>query len=221
MKRLVWSLLPAIALAAACSRPELRPAQGALVAAADKEVAFAKTNSVRFWVDGSAWKGFPKELDEVVPVQVTIENNSGVPIRINYQSLALVSPDGTEYDALPPRTIHGTEMVDIPVNGWGAPYLGYHHFYYPYYAWGGPFWYGPYYYDTYYTRWPIELPTGDMLAHALREGVIQSGNGGSGFVYFEGVPDNVKNVHFRAEVTNAQTGESMGVVDIPFEALDA
>lgn len=233
MGRLGWPAILVGALAA-CAAPELKPAAGARTLAADEDVAVAVVGGVSFRVDGGAWDGFPAELDAVVPVRVTIENDGAHPVRIRFEDMALMGPEGTEFAALPPLRIDAVEMTEGSVGG--TPYMpyragfGWDRFlvadpYMPYYAgldpWVGPFAYDPLYYDRYYGEWPVELPTESMIERALPEGVVSPGGRVSGFVYFEDVPDDVERVTFRAEVVNASTGERMGVVSIPFVAKDA
>lgn len=54
------------------------------------------------------------------------------------------------------------------------------------------------------------------LARALPEGVIEPGGKVSGFVYFPGVGADVKRVRLRADLVNAQTGETLVPLALPF-----
>lgn len=83
-------------------------------------------------------------------------------------------------------------------------------------AWSGPFDADPLYYDTYYSKWPVQLPTADMVASALPEGVIQPNGSISGFVYFQDVPEGVERVDLRLDLVDANTGERFGQISIPF-----
>jgi len=106
------------------------------------------------------------------------------------------------FAALPPfemiRTV--TEPVgyaSMPMEGfWVAPYLS------AYYAWSPPFG-GPFYDD----HWYYDLP----------EGVVQPGGRVSGFLYFEPVR-RVKQADFMAHLVDADTGDHVATIRIPFVA---
>ena len=67
--------------------------------------------------------------------------------------------------------------------------------------------YDPYYYDAYETYYAdIDLPTPEMLQHALPEGVVDPGGSVTGFIYFEDVSDDVPRVEFRGQLVDASTG---------------
>ncbi len=233
MKRMAIAVLLLAGIGCA-NRPELRPAEGATVLTEEKDIAIAEVQNVRFEVDGGAWDGFPEELTEVVPVRVTVENRSNHPVRIKYEDVSLIGTRGSEFAALPPLQVSGVEEVEIGIGGSGPvpyhPRFFYDRFYIagaygPYYTglspWRGPFSYDPLYYNNYYLKWPVELPTVSMIQQSLPEGVISPGGQISGFIYFQDVPDDMDRVTFRAQVVNAETGERMGTIDIPFEAVDA
>ena len=59
-------------------------------------------------VKADAWSGQPAELTQVIPLLVTIENNSQVPIRLRYSEFRLAG-DGERASVLPPFEITGTE----------------------------------------------------------------------------------------------------------------
>jgi hypothetical protein len=60
-----------------------------------------------------------------------------------------------------------------------------------------------------------ELPSREMLALALPEGVLEPGQRVAGFVYFERVPRDVSVVRLTAPLVDARSGESLGVVGLP------
>lgn len=76
------------------------------------------------------------------------------------------------------------------------------------------------YYNTYYARWRKPLPTQEMVARALPEGVLQPGGKASGFLYFERVDEDLGLVHFRGRLVNAGDGSQLGVVEIPLLATE-
>ena len=63
----------------------------------------------------------------------------------------------------------------------------------------------------------VDLPTFDMLRKALPEGVLEPGGRLSGFVYFEDVGPGVERVELRADFENADTGERIVRLGIPFK----
>jgi hypothetical protein len=83
-------------------------------------------------------------------------------------------------------------------------------------AWAGPFDADPLYYDTYLAQWPVNLPTEDMLEHALPEGVLKEDGEVAGFLFFQDVPAGMEAVRFQFDLVDAKTGQQFGSVSIPF-----
>src|SRR5690606_9715776 len=134
---------------------------------------------------------WPGELDittEVTPIRVSIQNSSDDPIRVRYSDFALVDPNGVRYAAIPPLQVEGDIETPVTVE---SPYFLYDNFYvapyysrwYPYLTPYDAFYYDPFYYDRYYTVWlETQLPTPDMLAWALPEGVVLPGGSITGYL---------------------------------------
>lgn len=211
-------------LLAACAPMgrSLEPAVPATQVPAVRGAAAAdEAAGVEFIVNAHAWSGFPDDLDVVTPLLVTIENNGDVPLRIRYRELDLVTDAGVELAAMPPFDVEGTAVEPVTVRMWPssrflvAPYMSPT---YPFHdRWGGPFAYDPFYYDDTFTSFQrVNLPTGDMIARALPEGVLQPGGRVTGFVYFQNPPETAERVTFTAELVNAETGDQFGIVRIPF-----
>lgn len=224
--------------------PELKPAPTATVPRGEDFAAVASVAGVKVTVDADAWYGQPRKLDTVVPLELTIENRSGRPLRVRYREMALVGPHGSRFAALPPLSINGTALVSSPfedsdspagIGGSGLnpmplegpldPGFAYDGYYVsPTYGtfwrrpapWRGPFAADPLYYDTWSSRWPVALPTEDMVAKALPEGVLAHGGRVSGFVYFQDVPESVARVDFQLELVDAESGKTLGTVRLPF-----
>ncbi|RPI56815.1 MAG: hypothetical protein EHM55_04050 [Acidobacteria bacterium] len=188
-----------------------------------EERAMATVAGVHVTITADAWTGLPPDIGDIEPLLVTIENNSPVPIRIRYDQFAAVGPMGDRMRALPPFEIRGTEWVSpyyfpgaYPFAAdrfWVAPYLG---GYYGFRPWGS-FLYDPWYYSAYYPSWRVGLPTQDMLAQALPEGVVEPGGKIAGFLYIEDNPKDGEHSRFVYEVVNAETNERLGQVDVPIE----
>ncbi|HLL82252.1 MAG TPA: hypothetical protein VK420_06360, partial [Longimicrobium sp.] len=86
-----------------CATVGIQPAPDATMVAGDTNAAFAVASDVRVTVRTDAWQGGPADLERVLtPLEVTIENNSGQPVRVRYQDFGLVGEGGFRYAAIPP-----------------------------------------------------------------------------------------------------------------------
>lgn len=201
------------------------------------KVAFTETQGVRVSVNGDAWKGDPFNLPDVLtPLHVSIENGGPVPLRLAYRDFAIVGESGMRYSALSPlqidsqlptgsierpdgryTTVAYQARARVPPRFHGrrfyvAPHYGY---YYPGYPlWGSPFPYSSWGMTAY--SWPQTLPTEDMIAEALPEGVLEPGGHVDGFVYFQGVTRREQRVRFDFKMYDAQTGQQLGEAVVPF-----
>ncbi len=232
-------------VAIACSHvPQLKPEPAAPRAPGNPNVAFAEVSGVRVFVAGDAWKGDPPNLPKVfTPIQVTIENQSGHPLRVSYEDFKLVGQSGFAYAAIPPMQAKGVVsasagpspraavapvgfqpggLVVVPA----ATRIYHQHFFVaPYFSWyypGWPAWpyafpYDPFYYDRMYAYWPERLPTQDMLSNALPAGVLNNGGRIFGFLYFQGIADRESRVSFEEQLVDASSGQPFGRVSLPFE----
>jgi hypothetical protein len=203
--------------------PELTPAPAANRVLGLEDAAMAEVAGVRTIVRAGAWTGVPAALPELTPLQTSIENRSGRPLRIQYHQFALVTPSGRRYAALPPYKIEGTAVSSGPIMAPGFPYRDFS--FAPYYnprplelpGWPGPFPYDPDYGSRYYSLWRAPLPTEDMLEKALPEGVLAEGGYlQAGFLYFEEVDEELSQLDFTFELVDATSGERFGTIRIPF-----
>lgn len=207
-------------LAAGCAgTPELSPVSGSQPAPPGPGRGASDTvEGVTVVARSQAWTGFPRRLDEVTPVQVSIENRGDVPLRIRYDEFTLVGPT-ERYRAIPPFDIRGREVERVRDYVRSPLRRG---FYRPFRVRRGFYPYGPY--DPYGARYrgydpgfvDIELPTGDMIQKALPEDVLMPGDRITGFLYFENVDRDEGLVDLRMELTDANTGERQGTISIPF-----
>ncbi len=219
------ALLASASLAGCAIGPQLVPAPDAQLVPGPEDGAFARTAGVRITAVTDAWDARPENLDEeVTPLKVSIENDSGRPLRIRYNEFALVSGTGTRYPALPPLQIEGKvpKVATAPVY---TPRFAYDGFYpAPYYGstytgltpWTDPWVYDSVYYDRYYPVWQVPLPTQDMRELAIPEGVIEPGGSISGFLYFPRVEGDDRRIVFVADLRGAEAGKQMGEARIPF-----
>lgn len=63
--------------------------------------------------------------------------------------------------------------------------------------------------------WSASLPTDDMIAEALPEGVLQDGGRVEGFLYFRGVAPRESRVTLRFELTDANSEQTFGALSLP------
>lgn len=216
---------------AACSAPgtELAPAPQADESTSLSEAAVDRVEGVRMVAQSQAWPGVTEIKREVTPLRVEIENSSQVPLRIRYDRFTLVGPQGQRYSALPPYGVEGSVEEPTLTEGYApvtAPTFQYDNFYVaPYYApayptltpYADPFHHDPYYYDRYATVWQsVSLPTEEMVAEVLPEGVLDPGGRVEGFLYFERVDPDLPRVRFRADLVSARDGDVFGEISIPF-----
>jgi hypothetical protein len=238
--RALWPSLAALLLATSCvTETKLQPSP--LAQTTQGGAAVAEAEGVRLVADGDAWKGRPSDLERIVtPVEVRLENQSGRPLRIQYDFFALKGASQFQYAALSPFELRdeglgvggsgdaGNVQLQVGVNvgapwGWrSGPFVGS-------YSWGpwGRGWYDPFYdpwYDPFfggpyasgYWNAPEPLPTRDMLRRALPEGTLEPGGTVTGFLYFQDVSEREGSVTLQARLVDARTGEQFATLSIPF-----
>lgn len=175
------------------------------------------------------WPGV-YEIDEVVtPLKVRIENNGSSPLAVRHDRFQLRTDTGQRYRALPLWKIEGEGTAEITVSdpapigapgfshrGFGvAPYFG--SLYPGIGTYSGPGYYsgaGYGLYDSYFVN--TQLPTPAMRERALPEGVIDPGGYVEGFLFFEKVSDDARQVTFTYDLANPSTGQSFGALAIPY-----
>jgi len=176
------------------------------------------------------WSGDPGVYDHVTPLHLTFHNDSGHRLRVNYEDVRIVDPDGDSYHVLPFYRMEGSVEKPVAVSDWGyasiadypegfavasyaAPLYGTNVV-----AYDGPYEYEPRYYDTYYQYWAeIPLPTPEMVEGSLPEGVLSDGAMLDGWVFFERVPDDeLGTVYLSVELIDGDTGASLGRASLPF-----
>src|SRR5687768_16878388 len=100
-------LVAAALLTSACAH-QLVPAPGAQIADDRGKAAIATGAGVTVLVNADAWRGLPATLDSIVtPLLVTIDNQSGRPVRVRWDQLALHGPGNTRLAARSPLDIDG------------------------------------------------------------------------------------------------------------------
>jgi hypothetical protein len=227
----LWKLLGGLFLLAltACSPwVRLEPVAFSKLVPGTKRAVLASSNGIQVIVEPGDWPGEPRIQEKVTPIKITLENKSGHPLRVAYTDFNLEGPKQQHFAVLPPFQIRG--VVSVPVGrGYvtGFSPIFYHYgflispYYYPYYPgwgfYGGPFYYDSFYNNYYYTIWEqVQLPTEEMLNLAIPEGVVQDKGRVEGFLYFQKVPHKIPQINFVARLYDAQSGEALGSVTIPF-----
>lgn len=218
-------------MAGCAAETKLRPMPEAGVLQDKKNsAAITEQEGVRLTADGSAWRGFPSDLERrITPVYVRLENQGQRPLRIQYKDFSLVGQESRfRYSALPPMSLQrATSSRDTeapatispaqvtlgrggyaygPWRGWGPTWGS---------PWNRPF-YGPYFSGPPYYYDP-PLPTEDMLHNALPEGTLEPGGTMQGFLYFQGVTRREDAVTLQVKMVDAGTGEPFGSLGIPFQ----
>jgi len=219
-------LLLAGGLAACSPNAYLEPAPTAMTLPRQEDAAVADVAGVRMVANGDAWRADPADLGSVyTPVKVDIHNQSAVPVDVRYQDFQL-SAAGFTSKALPPYKISGS--LDTPTYPVApvVPAFAYRRFFIaPFYApfydwnfdrWGGPFSWDFGYYSTYYPMWQEALPTRDMQAEAIPEGVLSPDGRLSGFLYFQKIGKNAGPVTLTFNVVDADNNQNVGKVELPF-----
>jgi hypothetical protein len=216
-----------------CAPLQLRPGPEAQLVTEVPLAAADQQAGVRVMVQAEAWRGNPEHLDrKLTPFKVTIENGSGDPLRICYEDFILETGRSIRYLPLPPLDIRGEviEQADMPIyvpRYAIVPHFTHRgfrvsHWYLPYYSglmpWSSPWAINRAYYDIYYPRWSVRLPTEEMIARAIPEGVIEPGGKLSGFLYFPALDDDASRVTFMANLSTAQKDQLLATIRVPFEA---
>ena len=198
-----------------------------------EQSALSKVGGVEVKTVAGEWPGSEEIREDVTPLKVTIENNSSKKIKIQYEEFALIGPTGTVFAALPPYEVEGTVEKPVVTRDYEPipePIWGYSHFQVaPYYStiyptippYEGVYYYDPGYYVGYDRYWvETELPTEEMLVHALPEGSLLENGDISGFLYFERIPPTLNWVRFRMDLVDVEEGKQIGEISIPFEVED-
>ncbi|MFL5356564.1 hypothetical protein [Archangium sp.] len=189
-----------------CSTPaRMRPSPAAqVVVSKDGRIAAAEDKGVRLVASADTWKGDPSDLPSTLtPVELALENTSGRILRIQYEGFTLVG--GAHYAALQPNTL---ARPGTTLRGPTAP---------PSYNPQGRFTRDPE--VICYSCGNTGLPTVDMLRQAFPEGVLKNESSWTGFLYFESLGADERQVTLEARLVDASTGETFTTLRIPFQVL--
>ena len=219
----------AIALLTGCgTTTRLEPAPGTTVTPGDDDTALKTAAGVTITVEPGGWAGEPVNLGEIVEsFEVTVTNGSTRPLRLRYNEFQLTTSQGFTSAAIPPYQIRGTADPTAAADPVLVPRYRYDRFliapgYWGYYPsmprWTSAWTHDPVYYDRYYPTWQVSLPTNDMLALSLPEGVLEPQGSVTGHLFFQKLPADATGAQFRANLIDAGTGQPFGSVTVPFVA---
>jgi hypothetical protein len=171
----------------AAKRVVLVPAPNASLAPQPNS-AQGSSQGVSVQLRANAWDDDPKTLDQdLVPVEITIQNDSGRPLAIRYEDFALIAADNRRYSDIPPTEIVGDSYEHLQ----------------PYWA----------YSDAYYSA--VRLPTKAMLRDAISEGVVADHGSTAGFLYFTKPMGQSQQLAFHAILVDMRTGQKFGEIVVP------
>jgi hypothetical protein len=225
---LLW--LSLFVFACSSSEPTLSPSPSADKPPGEPFTAVTQVKGIHAVVESSSWPADPEVTHKLTPLHIRIENEGGFPVLVRYRGFSLIGPQGQYYAALPPLAakMDVTESPTEPATESPISALSFHHqgfFVAPFYgyAYGNlPVWRHPFHHDVAYhktfhgTYKELDISTAELKAWALPEGVIASGGSLSGYLYFEHVDPTLNRVEFRGDIVNAETGETLGTLTIPF-----
>lgn len=209
--------------------PDLEPLDVGDVEIRNKR-AVVTDGAIEITVEYAEWPENVRITEEVTPIRIVVDNRGERSVTVRYDDFALLGTSGVAYRALPPFDIKGSAIVlggpDSTLHNPAIEYRSFRVFqpYGPVYpgldTFSGPYFYDAYYSDT-YAQWPRrELPTEEMLARALPEGVIDPGGRLAGWLYFERVDDDEAWVIFEALLGDVETGEPVSRLNVTFLVRD-
>jgi len=225
---MLFVLVALVASVGACAtEPELLPASGHRSAMGRSSLAVERRSGVTVTADGSVWDSSPENLaTELTPLWVTLHNDTGRSLRVQYDEFTLRGASGAIYRALAPYVLPASRSRPVFQVQDGGDFDKFHVAAYlaPFYPWL-PVWNGPLPYGPSISSVAVRpgLPTDSMLERALPEGVLANGGSVSGFLYFQKVDVRESRATFQAglqEPTPAwQPTRQVAAIDIPFRRV--
>jgi hypothetical protein len=150
--------------------------------------AQGSSQGVSVQLRANAWDDDPKTLDkDLIPMEITIQNDSGCLLAIRYEDFTLIAADNRRYSDIPPYQIAGDSYEHLQ----------------PYWA----------YSDAHYSA--VRLPTEAMLQDAMSEGVVADHGRITGFLYFTKPMGQSQQLAFHATLVDMRTGKTFGEIVIP------
>src|SRR3990170_5499677 len=189
------ALILAIVFLAGCASRRLVPLPDGGLINPELRSAMKTENGVTVTVQASAWHGTPSDLDSyVTSLYVEIQNDTDTSLTLGYEDVMLFDENRTQYNALTPETVanifqaaYRSTYIYPPFYFSGSVFIG-----------SGFFYFSPYYFYPFYPWWdyPVyyQVPLDDIFNQALVPGLINPNAKLQGFIYFQKIPSNIKNV---------------------------
>ena len=156
--------------------------------AAQPNSAQGSSQGVSVLVQADAWNSYPPTLDrELIPIKVTIQNESGHDLAVRYEDFVLIAANNRRYGDIHPDQIRGYDYEHLE----------------PYWA----------YSDAGYAE--VRLPTEAMLKQAMSQGVVTTGGEINGFLYFPRPSKIPQAITFSAALVDAHTRQKFGEIAVP------
>ena len=179
---------------------------------------------VRVTVSAGIWNGKPSTLARsLTPLHITVENGSGRELIVRYDEITVNGP-ALMHEPLPPRELTGRQVIEKSQDPIFVPrfeHSGFHGApgYLPNFSelrpWDYPWDYDRNYYVRQYPKWPVALPTLDMIEAALPEGVLEPRGRVSGFVYYEKLDPSMTDWTLAFDLIEPWSGLAFGTVRVP------
>jgi len=206
-----------------CGHSRMRPAPSAQVLRSAPWSAYVEQAGIRVSASTDVWDGRPEDLPELMtPLKVRLTNRSGRPVRILYEEFALQPEGGRSFHPLPPAPLEaGRETVPAGLRPLYASSgfrvaQAYKGLVPSYDAWPDPLPRDTTSAEKEYHDWSGGLPTPEMRRRALFEGVLEDQGVTAGYLYFSRQARAGDTVVFQADLADAQDGEPIASLDIPF-----
>jgi len=186
--------------------------------------------NVKITISSNVWAGNPENLPAYLTAfYIEIENNSDLPITVQYDDIALIDQFRNQYNALLPDMasniivqkskskwyFHPSISIGFGSGGYyGGRYRGSYGIGYGGYGYGYPYYRSPFYwpynyayYNNYYSGY-YDQDYSDLFTRSLVPGVIRPNARISGFVFFKKLPREVNtfelDISYRVESADKQ-----------------
>ncbi|QWK20669.1 MAG: hypothetical protein KNN13_04960 [Hydrogenobacter thermophilus] len=186
-----------ILFAGCAPAPKLLPLEDGLKVNRENFMSVYEGEEVKILVKAQAWKYSPSDLPYyVTPLYMEVKNLSQKNISIDRHGIYLLDDRGNQYNALSPGEV--SSMLSYSVGfSLGMAYYS------------SPYWFGWY---PYYPYYPPTYP--DILNYAFVYGTVEPKAILKGFLYFQKLPKEIKNVTLK--ITYRVNGETKSV-SFPFQ----
>ena len=212
---------------------DLKPAAAADEVPFLERAAQDSDGQIEIIAQPAPWPGDAVITRAVTPLRVQIRNHGEIPVEVHLHAIALVSGEGRVHHAVPPVAIRGrVPSLDQPAQvvqpGFEADRFtvaGRYRRVHPRLRnYNGPFRHDVPYYRRYYDQWSTteRLPTPEMAASAMPEGVLEAGEQVTGWLYFERVSDDAERVHLTARLfaLGEDDAEPVAKLHVPFATTE-